>query len=249
MTTLFKAADITEVTLEIDVREGKVVASGDIPKHKKEQFAQIVEKFGDDVLNLVKDEEIDDLIQIAVQITELSTTLSKSLGVDWTAGSRSLRSGASSTTSGSSSTLAFAYPETLPSTDGSVGDLFKIGDFNRTSALLATVDALIAAGKARILSQPKLVVKNAQEASFLIGGEIPVRTTTSSTTGTQENVTFKEYGISMTITPEIKKEKIDITLNIEISDVDSSNAVGNDVAFTTRSAQTKLYLDDVGVFL
>lgn len=242
--TLLKATDIDEAILAIDEQEGKVIISGDIPKHKKEQFTQIVEKFGDDVINLAKDEEIDDLIQIAIQITELSTTLSKSLGVDWTAGSRSLRSGSSSATSGSSSTLAFAYPETLPTATGASSDLFKLGDFNRTSALLATVDALIAEGKARILSQPKLVVKNAQEASFLIGGEIPIRTTTSSTTGTQENVTFKEYGISMTITPEIKKEKIDITLNIEISDVDSSNAVGDDVAFTSRSAQTKLYLDD-----
>jgi len=244
LATLFKAADISEATLEIDGHEGKVVIAGDIPKHKKEPFVQIVEKFGDDVINLAKDEEIDDLIQIAIQITELSSTLAKSLGVDWTAGSRSLRSGTSGTTSGSSSTLAFAYPETLPTATGASKDLFKIGDFNRTSALLATVDALIAEGKARILSQPKLVVKNAQEASFLIGGEIPIRTTTSSTTGTQENVTFKEYGISMTITPEIKKEKIDITLTIEISDVDSSNAVGDDVAFTSRSAQTKLYLDD-----
>ena len=74
--------------------------SGDIPKHKKEQFTQIVEKFGDDVLNLGKDEEIDDLIQIAVQITELSTTLSKSLGIDWTAGT--------------ATTLSIKYPETLP---------------------------------------------------------------------------------------------------------------------------------------
>lgn len=241
---LFKAAGITETTLEIDEREGKVVALGDIPKYKKEQFTQIVDKFGDDVIDLTKEEEIDDLIQIAVQITELSSTLSKSLGVDWTAGARSLRSGTSGTASGSSSTFAFAYPETLPTATGASKDLFKLGDFNRTSALLATVDALIAEGKARILSQPKLVVKNAQEASFLIGGEIPIRTTTSSTTGTQENVTFKAYGISMTITPEIKKEKIDITLNVEISDVDSSNAVGSNVAFTSRSAQTRLYLDD-----
>ena len=228
---LLQAADIGEAKLEIDGREGKVVASGDIPEHKKEQFDQIVEKFGDDVLNLAKEEEIDDLIQIAVQITELSTTLSKNMGIDWT--------------TGSADAITLTYPETLPAATGSSNDYFKLGDFNRTSALLATVDLLIAEGKARILSQPKLVVKNAEEASFLVGGEIPVRTTTSTQSGgTQENVSFKSYGISMTITPEIKKGKIDITLNVTISDVDSSNAVGDDVAFTSRSAQTKLYLDD-----
>ncbi|MBI5416114.1 MAG: TonB family protein [Candidatus Omnitrophica bacterium] len=228
---LFKAADISEVKLEIDGQEGKVVASGYIPKEKKERFDQIIGTFSQDVFNLVKDEGIDDLIQIDVQITELSTTLSKSLGINWT--------------TGTGDSLSFAYPETLPGTDGSLGDLFKIGDFNRTSALLATVSALIAEGKARVLSQPKLVVKSGEEASFLVGGVIPVRTTTSTQAGgTQENVTFKSYGISMNITPEIKKEKIDITLSVQISDVDASNAVGDDVAFTKRSAQTKLYMDD-----
>ena len=73
------------------------------------------------------------LIQIAVQITELSTTLSKSLGIDWTAGT--------------ATTLSVKYPETLPTATGASKDLFKLGDFNRTSALLATVNALIKQGE------------------------------------------------------------------------------------------------------
>lgn len=48
----------------------------------------------------------------------------------------------------------------------------------------------------------------------------------------------------MTVTPTIRKEKIDVILNIEISDIDAANAVGEDVAFTTRSASSQLFLDD-----
>lgn len=242
---LLKAADIDETTLAIDGQEGKVVISGDIPKYKKEQFSQIIDQFGDDVINLAKDEEIDDLIQIAVQITELSTTLTKSLGFEWFTGTQSVSNNQLTTTSSGGFTPT--YGEILPSFDGSVGDYFKIGQFQRSanSALITKINALLEQGKARILSQPKLVVKNGQEASFLVGGEIPIRTTTSTQAGgTQENVSFKEYGISMKVTPEINKEKIDLSLSVEISDVDSANAVGNDVAFTSRSAQTKLYLDD-----
>ncbi len=247
LASLFKAADISEAALEIDGREGKVVVSGDIPKHKKEQFDQIVEKFGDDVLSFAKDEEIDDLVQIDVQITELSTTLSKSLGVDWSTGTQTVSG--NTVTTASSGGFTPTYGEIMPSLDGSIGDYFKIGQFQRSvsSALIAQINALLEQGKARILSRPKLVVKSGQEASFLVGGEIPIRTSTTTLSGgtgeVSETVTFKEYGISMTITPEINKEKIDITLNIEISDIDSANAVGDDVAFTTRSAQTKLYLD------
>lgn len=232
---LLKAADIQEAALEINANEGKVVVSGEIPSYKKAQFDQIVAPFGADLMNMAREEEVNDLIQIDVQITELSTTLSKSLGINWTAGS--------------SESLTFAYPETMPSTDGSISDYFKIGDFNRTSALLATVNALISEGKAHVLSQPKLVVVSGQSASFLVGGEIPIRTAVvtnaaDSSGVVQEDVTFKSYGISMTVTPTIKREKVDIDLTTTISDIDAANTTGDDVAFTTRTAQTKLYLDD-----
>jgi TonB family protein len=101
-------------------------------------------------------------------------------------------------------------------------------------------------GKARVLSKPKLVVKSGKEATFLVGGEIPIRTTTFSGSTSQENVSFKEFGISMSITPTIKKEHIDIIMNLEVSEVDASTAssVSEDVAFSTRSASTHLYLED-----
>lgn len=227
---LLKEADLNEVTLTINEKEGKIVLSGGVPEYKKGKLDQILTPFGESIINFSDEEENKDLIQIDLQITELSTTLFKALGIDWTAGGND--------------GITLAYPETLPTTDGSIGDFFKIGDFNRTSALLATVNALIREGKGKILSQPKLVVVNGEEASFLVGGQIPIRTTTTSTTATQENVSFKDYGISMNITPKLIKGKIDIDLNTEISDIDSANAVGQDVAFTTRSANTKLYLDD-----
>jgi TonB family protein len=241
---LLKAVNIEEVILEINEQEGKIVVSGDIPAHKKEQFDQVVGSFGEDVVNLAKKEEIEDLIQIDVQITELSTSLSKSLGIDWSTGTQTT-SGNNITTTSSGGFIP-VYGEIFPALDGSVGDYFKIGQFQRTSnsALIATINALVDEGEARILSQPKLVVVNGEEASFLVGGQIPIRTTTSSGSTAQENVVFRQYGISMTITPEIKKEKIGIVFTVEVSDIDAANAVGDDVAYTTRSAQTQLYLDE-----
>jgi len=90
-------------------------------------------------------------------------------------------------------------------------------------------------------------VVSGEEAAFLVGGEVPIRTTTFSDTGSsQENVDFKEFGISMTITPTIIKGRIDIIMNLEVSELDASTAstVSSDVAFSTRSASTHLYLDD-----
>lgn len=242
---LLKAVNIAEVILEINEQEGKIVVSGDIPAHKKEQFDQVVGSFGEDVVNLVKKEEIDDLIQIDVQITELSTSLSKNLGIEWFTGTQSTSGTNITTTYGDGFTPT--YGEIFPTLDGSMGDYFKIGQFQRTnnSALVAQINALVEEGEAKILSQPKMVVVNGKEASFLVGGQIPLRTTESNAAGgSQENVSFRQYGISMTITPEIKKEKISIALNVEVSDIDAANQVGDDVAYTTRSAQTQLYLQE-----
>lgn len=222
--SLFQVAEIEGIQLSINNKEGKIVLSGGVPEDKQDLFNKIIEPFSPDIIVLTEKEKRDDLVQIDMQVTELSTTLSQTLGIDWT--------------------NPLKYNETLPSFDGSVKDYFKIGDFNRTTALLATVNALLVEGKARILSQPKLVVVSGEEANFLVGGEIPVKTSTVNETGTAENVNYKSYGIGMTIKPIIRKKKIDITLSTEISDVDASNSSEDNVAFVTRTAQTQLFLED-----
>lgn len=230
---LLKGVDIHEVKLEKNEREGKIVVSGEVPTYKRIQYDQVIGAFPEDVMDLAKDEEGETLIQIDMQVTEMSTSISRGLGIDWS--------------TGTGSSLSPSYAENFPKLEPGVKDFFKIGQFQRTanSALVAKITALIQEGKARLLSKPKLVVVSGQEASFLVGGEVPVRTTTSSGGGvTQENVTFKPYGISMTVTPTIRKKKVSITLSVEVSDIDAANAVGSNVAFTTRSAQTQLNLDD-----
>lgn len=233
---LLNDAELYHVYLDVNKNEGKVVITGTVPEYKEPIFEDIVSSFDDHIISLVEEQDIEDLVQVDIQITELNTTLTKALGFEWSAGGEEGEGGGSGITLG--------YDEDLPDFDGSIGDFFKIGDFRRTSALTATVNALLEEGQGRILSQPKLVVLSGEEASFLVGGEIPIRTTTSTGDSTQQNVEFKEYGVGMTITPTIRKDKIDVIMNLEISDIDSSNAVGEDVAFVTRSASTQLFLDD-----
>lgn len=228
--TLLDSAGVDGVEVEINPYEAKIMVVGIVKKHQQERLTQILDRFGGDVINLTNEEGY--LIQIDAQVSELNTTLTKALGFDWTAGS--------------SDSISLQFQETLPTATGKFKDLFKIGDFNRTTALLATVDALIQEGKGRILSKPTIVVSSGEQASFLVGGEIPIRTTTSSTGGTsvQENVTFKSYGIDLLVTPEIQNNKIDLTVSVSIRDIDAANAVGDDVAFTTRSADTRLLLEN-----
>ena len=226
---LLGSAGINEVTLTIDAAEGKIVVSGDVPDYKKTAFDQIIGLFSSNIISFSQVQEVKDLIQIDMQITELSQTLTETLGIDW------------------NDSLGYSEKALPNFDDGTLADLAKISDIARTSLIKATVNALISDGKGRVLSKPRLVVVSGKEATFLVGGQIPIRTTTTTEGGTtQENVEFKSYGISMNITPVIKKNKIDVLLRVEISDVDTSTAgtSKSNVGFTTRSAGTQLSLDD-----
>ncbi len=226
---LLVASKIKGVSLEVNKTEGKVVVTGEITEEQNAKVDPILAPFSAQLMNMLEVEKNEDLIEIEAQISELTTSLSETLGIDWTS--------------------AIKYAEDVPTFDGSIGDLFKIGDFSRTTQLVATVNALITQGKGRVLSRPKLVVKNGQEASFLVGGQIPIQTRTTTTTlGASSTITdhvaYQSYGVSLTITPTIKREKIDLDLSVDVSDIDAANSTGGNVAFTTRNATTSLYLND-----
>ncbi len=236
---LVQKAEIKGVIIDENTLEGRVVVTGSLEEEDKEKMDEILEAFDEKVINMLRVKVYGEQIQIDVQITEVNESVTKNLGFDWGVGS-------SSGTGGASGDFALKYGETLPDTDGSIGDFFKIGDFNRTQAMLSTVNAFIKEGKAKILSKPRLVVVSGKEASFLVGGEIPIRKTTVSSSGgsATEDTSFKQYGVNMTITPTIKNGKIEIDLSVEVSDVDASNASGDSVAFLTRNATTHLNLND-----
>lgn len=219
-----KTTHMEGVTFLASAYEGKLIAIGDLPKDKKAEFVKMIAPFTNTVRDLVKEEVIEDLVQIDVQIAEVSATFSKTLGLDWTS--------------------ALTYKET--NFDASVPrDIFKISPLSRATQITTVLNALITEGKARVLSKPKLVVISGKEASFQVGGQIPISTTTTSSGGNvQENVEFKDYGIGLTITPTIKGNKVDVKMQVNVTDIDSANKVGTNVAFTSRRAQTQLFLED-----
>ncbi len=221
---LLLAAEIKNLKLRKNVEENKVVITGKVPRDRAESYAKILDPFVMDVIDLTT--ETGQLIQVDVQITELTTTLAKSMGVLWSTGSE---------------TLDFPFQETLPDFNDNI---FKIGDFERTEAIQATVNMLLAEGKARVLSKPSIIVTSGEAATFLVGGEIPIRTTTVSEGNVTEDIDYKSYGVDLTVTPELLADKINLDMNVSIRDVDASNAVGDTTAFTTRSANTRLLLDD-----
>ena len=220
---LLAAAEIEGVKLEHSAYEGKLIATGKVNKVQKEEFDKVVEDFGEFIINMVETQ--GDLIQIDAQVTQLNTTLQKVLGVEWDA---------------SFSVKEQAFPTNQ---NGYFGDIFKIGDLERTDLINATVNALLTTSEARTLSRPSVVVSDGEEANILVGGEIPVVSTTTSDGAISENVTYKNYGVELSVTPEIKDDdKMDIQINVSVRDLGDN--YGDNTSFTTTSAQTRVLLDD-----
>ena len=98
-----------------------------------------------------------------------------------------------------------------------------VGPFARISKLAPTLNLLEQEGHAKLLSSPNLVAQPGQEATFLVGGEIPIPV--SSGLGTV-SVDYKQYGVQMNVTPTILGNGgVEAKIAPEISDLDYANAV------------------------
>ncbi len=232
---LFKVAKIDGVNLEVNLYEGKVVASGNLSEQKKAEADAIIHPYMTNVINLLREDISNDLVQVDVQLAELNATASKSIGLDWVDQINITEGlpGKGLVDSTAQSSIPFA------------DSIFKVAKLRRTTSVSAVINAVVEEGKGRVLSKPKLVVKSGKEASFLVGGQVPISTTSTTVGGNvQTNVEFKDFGISLTITPTIQQDKVNVVMNTEVSEVDPTHSVGQVPAFATRTAQTQLLLDD-----
>ena len=247
---LLDEAGVTGVSFEINLDIGKLVLSGDLTKDDRNRLSEVLEPYNDNLLNLVKEEKSEDLIEIDMQIIEINTTLEKNLGIEWGNGTSSASTASNGTPSSvtTGTGLSIPYKENQPTGD-KFKDLFKIGNFQRTSSPIeATVNALLQEGKARLISKPRLVVVSGKQASFLVGGEIPIIIPPLMPGGTNVNTstTYSQYGVNLTVTPTIRKGKVNVVLNVDIRDVDNSStfSTNSNIAFITRTASTELFMEN-----
>jgi pilus assembly protein CpaC len=146
------------------------------------------------------------VIDIKVYVLEVDKTAQSNLGI-------SLSSAVLSPTTPNAYTLAAS----------SIGGAFTISPFFRTTTLAPTLNLLMQEGHARALSSPNLVTTPGTKATFLVGGQIPV--VTSSGLGTV-NVTYQNYGVQLNVTPTILGNgSIEALIAPQISALDYANAV------------------------
>jgi pilus assembly protein CpaC len=116
--------------------------------------------------------------------------------------------------------------------------------------IYGALKALQRNGALELLANPRLLSLSGEEASFLVGGEIPVPVAQSTSSAGVPNVTiqWKEYGIRLHFLPTIiDTNLVNLKIKPEISSLDWANMVsfgGYDIpALRTRKASATVELN------
>ena len=241
-------------TIEVDKRSNALIVT-DVPN--------VIET----IKKLIKelDKETPQVL-IEARIVETILTDSRALGINW-------QISASATGTARPITFPFKaktgggeyYPLSQPgstSTD-EVGDFptdpgrgfpyavkddFTFGTLS-FSEFQAVLEALEENSKTKVLSHPRLVTLNNQEAKILVGTRVPIPIYTfNEDTGTYEISGYEEeeVGISLEVTPHVSPDgKIKMTLHPEVSSITGYTGPNNErPIIDTREASTQVQLRD-----
>jgi general secretion pathway protein D len=183
-------------------------------------------------------------VLIEVTIAELSLDDSDSLGLEW-----ALLSGGQTTVGGEAvayRSVARNVFNTTGAPSAGIGFSYLLAEANRVTAVL---NAYAKASKLNIISRPHIVASDNKEAKIDVGQEVPVITSTkSSSEGTQtdQTIEYRSTGVILTVTPRINEDR-DVTLDVaqEVSQAQTNKLGGTDSPIISkRTAKTSMVVRD-----
>jgi pilus assembly protein CpaC len=173
--------------------------------------------------------EAPNQVQLKVKVAEVHREALKRIGVNW----QNIVSGSVGVAPlvGTALSGGFAVA-TQQSIGGPASAIARItsGNFD------ALIDFLATQNQATVLAEPNLVAMSGETANFLAGGEIPVIAPQAGTLTGAFSVTYKPYGISLSFTPTIVGDRINLKVAPEVSQVSTVGALS--VPLTPTSTVT-----------
>jgi pilus assembly protein CpaC len=121
------------------------------------------------------------------------------------------------------------------------GGALKIGAFFRTITLAPTLNLLMTEGHARILSSPDLVTLPGNNATFLVGGSIPIPVSTGLG---QIAIQYQAFGVQLNVTPNLLGNgAVEAKIQPDISDLDFQDGVSENGFVVPALRESKLSTD------
>ncbi len=180
-------------------------------------------------------------VLIAVTVAEVTLNDKQNLGIEWA--------------------FSGSNPDLKGGTLGGLG-IGTTGltiNFLRGLDIRAVLNALATNNKAQILSSPRLMARNGEQATIQVGKEVPIVTsqqsnasTATATPGTPssgvilQTIQYRSTGVILKVKPVIHAGGwVDLDVSQEVSDAaETKSGVNNTPTFSTRKVDTKLSLKD-----
>jgi len=219
---------------------GYVFVDGIAEAADKARLAVIAKTFPK-VVDLTAQSELTmkKMVHLFVRVMEFKKTALEKIGVDWGTSQPwmgpafGVRTGRFPLNTGTSSGSAVFTTNPIVPTRSYLA---------LATELSSRINLLITDGDASVLSSPRLSTRSGGAASFLAGGQIPLPAT--SALG-QTTVTFKDYGIKLEFKPVVDAaNNILLTVETEVSTVDSSTTVNGFPGFLTRRTKAEVNVHD-----
>jgi pilus assembly protein CpaC len=173
-------------------------------------------------------------IDIKVYVLEVDHTALSNLGVQLQ--SAIFQSGANGTTY----TLGAPSFPAVESPQGPGGAL-KVGAFFRTITLAPTLNLLMTEGHARLLSSPDLVTLPGNNATFLVGGSIPIPVATGLG---QIGIQYEPFGVQLNVTPTLLGSgAVEAKIQPDISNLDFQDGINENGFVVPALQESKLSTD------
>lgn len=204
-------------------------------------------------------------VMVEAIIVDISDSRAKELGVQWlihdsrgnapvggTNFSRNALPGRTNSTPGIFNIAAAAAADdtaalssALANTNGLVAGIGKINTSGLSFA--AMINALQSNSDANVLSTPSLLTLDNEEASILVGQEIPVVTGSQLREGNTnpfQTIERKEVGVKLKVTPQVNEgNSIKLSISQEVSGL-SSRGGAADVVTDTRNIDSTVMIED-----
>lgn len=213
---------------------GQVIPQQQQPQNKS-KLSIIASKEANALIVTAKPQEFEEINRLIKQldvvreqvliealIVEVAANNGWNWGIDWEIGSKlgselvggsmihSTSMGSYTAPTGLTKTVA------LPTNTG-----FQLGFLDSGSILsFGLLNASKTEDDANILSTPQLLTTDNQEAEINVGDQIPVSTSTTSSTTTAITYDYKSVGVKLKLTPHItRNERISLDLYMEVNDI------------------------------
>ncbi len=193
--------------VEVRIADDKIVLTGKVKRKEDRDRAEEIAKLFGAVINQIEVEKPKTVQQILVEVRvlEVSKTALDKLGVQVgeqiTAG---VAAGAVGITGVNIEAGQITFGETPQTPPGGGFGVAVPGVFTRLSPFAMRLNMLIERGLARLLARPQQFVLEGTDATFLVGGMVPIPVTTLVTgaaAGALGGVQFAPFGIMLTLHP------------------------------------------------